>query len=356
MILSKNINKILIVKPLTKHSKDHRNQLYFFFNCKPKWYIAISEPNFGQKAELLADINQGEKSSIVVGRANNIFTFNNVLIFSAYSKDYGVEPWVFNGDSTFLLKDINLGTIESAAQNYFLINDKVIFTAYTNDYGAEWWETDGTPQGTKMIVDIFEGSGDGVFLMNANYKAYHQIENIVYFAGQNKEQNYELWKTDGTSEGTALVKNIVPDNENFNIPSFPTNFVTFKNEVYFTAANQLWKTNGNEEGTQLIYDMPFQEIIVMENYMLLISDYNLWFSDGTSDGTYLLRESQSFFGRDDKTIIALENIALFPSRDSEYGIELYLLYAMGKQPQYQPQCYLSFQQYLAYGTFLTFVR
>jgi len=285
--------------------------------------ITFPKPKFGQKAELLADINPGDKSSIVGGRANNIITFNDILLFSAYSKDYGVEPWVFNGETTFLLKDINLGPKESGAQNFLLLNNKIIFTAFTDDYGAEWWETDGTPEGTKMIVDIFEGNGDGVYLLNSSYKAYHQFEDVIYFAGQNQEYNFELWRTDGTKNGTFLIKNIAPDEENFNLPSLPFNFVTFKNEVYFIAANQLWKTNGTEEGTQLIYDMPFQEITVMNNQMLLISNYNLWTSNGTSDGTYLLKESQSFFGWDDKTITTLENIALFPSRDLEYGIELW---------------------------------
>lgn len=284
-------------------------------------FSAMSNLIYGQKAELLADINQGEKSSIVGKRANTIITFNDFLIFSAFSNNHGLEPWIFNGDTTFMLKDINPGLKSSDAQNYFLINDKVIFTAYNNDYGGEWWETDGTPEGTKIIADIFEGIGDGV-LINS-YQAYHQVENIIYFSGQNQEYNNELWKTDGTIEGTTLVKNIAPDNENSNIPSFPSNFVTFKNEVYFRAADKLWKTNGTEEGTQLIFDMPFNEIVVMKNHLLLMSENNLWVSDGTGDGTYLLKESQSLYNWDRKAISVLDDIALFSIRDLEHGAELW---------------------------------
>lgn len=298
--------------------KELRKQLLILLTLS-----AVLNLTYGQKAELLADINQGEKSSIVGGRANNIITFKDFLIFSAFSNTHGVEPWIFNGDTTFMIKDINPGLQSSDAQNYFLLNNKVVFTAYSKDFGAEWWETDGTPEGTKMIIDIFEGTGDGVFLLNSNFIAYHQVENSIYFAGQNKEQNYELWKTDGTSEGTILVKNIAPDNEDFNLPSFPVNFVTFKNEVYFRAANKLWKTDGTDNGTQLIFDIAFQEIAVLNDYMLLISDYDLWVSDGTDAGTYLLKESESLFGRDDKTIITLDDIALLPIRDPEYGIEIW---------------------------------
>jgi len=60
----------------------------------------------------------------------------------------------------------------------------------------------------------------------------------------------ELWRTDGTPEGTEMVKDINPGTEQ----SYPSHFTPYNWKLYFTASdgdfgNHLWMTDGTEAGT-----------------------------------------------------------------------------------------------------------
>jgi ELWxxDGT repeat protein len=65
--------------------------------------------------------------------------------------------------------------------------------------------------------------------------------------------NMELWRTDGTPEGTELVKDLAPETEE---GSNPRAFTVWKDTLYFLASpkdlgGSLWSTDGTPEGTVL---------------------------------------------------------------------------------------------------------
>jgi ELWxxDGT repeat protein len=69
----------------------------------------------------------------------------------------------------------------------------------------------------------------------------------------------ELWKTDGTDAGTAMVKDINPGGD-----SSPSELTVFNDMVYFRASDgtgmgmhgsELWKSDGTEAGTELVKDI-----------------------------------------------------------------------------------------------------
>jgi ELWxxDGT repeat protein len=78
------------------------------------------------------------------------------------------------------------------------------------------WSTDGTPAGTRLVKDIGPGTTGGVFAAAAvGRDGYHSpgavtVGNRVYFAANDGTRGYELWKTDGTTAGTVLVKDLFP--------------------------------------------------------------------------------------------------------------------------------------------------
>ncbi len=57
----------------------------------------------------------------------------------------------------------------------------------------------------------------------------------VFFIGGDFTNGYELWKSDGTTAGTKMVKDIFPGNDG----SSPYNLFVYKNEVYFGALTPL---------------------------------------------------------------------------------------------------------------------
>ena len=76
--------------------------------------------------------------------------------------------------------------------------------------GRELWATDGTDAGTAMVKDIWPGSGSGAFTAFANVDFWTIFNDKMYFTANDGTNGQELWATDGTDAGTAMVKNINP--------------------------------------------------------------------------------------------------------------------------------------------------
>jgi ELWxxDGT repeat protein len=79
---------------------------------------------------------------------------------------------------------------------------------------------------------------------------------MVLFAATDGISGTELWRSDGTSAGTVLVKDINPGAAD----SFPTGFFNWNGSVYFSAIDslsgrELWKTDGTVAGTMRVKDI-----------------------------------------------------------------------------------------------------
>ena len=66
--------------------------------------------------------------------------------------------------------------------------------------GVELWKTDGTTSGTKIVKDINVGSGDA-FEWSLN-QYHHSIGDTLFFIADDGTHGIELWRTNGTSSGT----------------------------------------------------------------------------------------------------------------------------------------------------------
>ena len=99
-----------------------------------------------------------------------------------------------------MIKDIRQGSDGSDVTNFFSVGDQVYFTAYDDD-NLELWKTDGTEAGTAMVKDIYPGDDD-------IWKIIRAMDGILYFSAEDGSHGRELWKTDGTEAGTESVKDI----------------------------------------------------------------------------------------------------------------------------------------------------
>ena len=57
------------------------------------------------------------------------------------------------------------------------------------------------------------------------------INDKIYFSAYRTGYGSELWQSNGTMQGTILIKDLIPGSES----SFPTSFIEFKNDIYFSA-------------------------------------------------------------------------------------------------------------------------
>jgi ELWxxDGT repeat protein len=230
--------------------------------------------------QLLLDINPGGDDVMYgYGESNNIYgskptgfmEFNDKLYFAANDGENGRELWVTDGTAkgTQLLADINPGgngydANSSFARDFTEFNDKLYFSADDGENGDELWVTDGTAEGTQLLVDIYPGTkkydpnpyfgyGESFsYPAESNPNHLTEFNNKLYFTADDGENGSELWVTDGTAEGTQLLADIYPGLNN----SFPSDLTEFNNKLYFSADDgtrpKLWVTDGTSEGTQLV--------------------------------------------------------------------------------------------------------
>ena len=104
------------------------------------------------------------------------------------------------------------------------------------------------------------------------------FQNELYFYANSAEYGKELWKTNGTTNGTKLLKDIAPGIFSSIGSSFNRNPVVMGDHLYFWAndgnsGDQVWRTDGTTENTIRVTDHPgqFKSDIVSSGNQLSIS-------------------------------------------------------------------------------------
>lgn len=253
------------------------------------------------------------------------YSFLLPVFFAAFSFEYAAAQQIG------LVKNINvhdhLNDGESSRPQHFIeMNGKLYFVA-TQDgqgigntviWGTELWVTEGTDATTHLCADVDSGGYDGVFSKLCT------INNKLIFAGR-KNSAYRFWPlnivdsmsgieifaSDGTQAGTVLLKDIYPGYNSWSeqgMSSYPDIDGSYTDSIngklYFTATSpdegkELWVTDGTPVGTFLLKDIepgagtsdPFVLGAVNGKVLFVATapDYGreLWITDGTSAGTTL---------------------------------------------------------------------
>ncbi len=215
---------------------------------------------------LLKDLVTGSTNGIVnSGNPQTFVRVGGALFFQASDGKSGVDLWKTDGtaNGTVLVKHIASGNpsysgISPATllANMTEQNGLLYFTADTNGTGVELWRSDGTTGGTVMVRNINTNTpgnasydGSGVFSTGV-------VGSTSYFTGFDLEHGYELWKTDGTVAGTQLVKDINPGFYN----SLAGPFAVIGSTLFFAAndgvhGKELWVSDGTAAHTQMLLDI-----------------------------------------------------------------------------------------------------
>lgn len=172
------------------------------------------------------------------------------------------------------------------------------FAANDGITGSELWKTDGTTDGTVLVKDI-NPNGD------SKPGGFAPFKGAVFFAADDGVNGSELWKTDGSTAGTVLVKNI--NNTLVRASSYPGNFIIFNDELYFSAdgginGRELWKSDGTANGTIRVKDINIgsgdsnPENFIVSNGALYftaddgVSGTELWKTNGSASGTLRVKD------------------------------------------------------------------
>jgi ELWxxDGT repeat protein len=188
---------------------------------------------------------------------------NGIAYFARDDGNNGVELWKSDGTATgtVSVSDINVGVDGSFPLERVNVNGTLFFSAFDNTSGYELWNSSGG--GAFLVKDIIVGDGSS---------GPHDLTNVngrLFFVADDKAASEidtvspKLWISDGTDGGTTVVKDPTKDIINFSFlegPIDPTKLIGVGNILFFEAGafetgRELWRSDGTESGTFLVKDI-----------------------------------------------------------------------------------------------------
>lgn len=265
-------------------------------------------------------------------------------LFFRATDSTGAELWRSDGtpSGTYRLKDINGGSGSSYPSGLTPFGSKLLFGAVDPTAGLEPFTSDGTTGGTSIVKDIYPASYG---LQTNGNKTFGVLQNgIALFTASDPGGEYRLYKTDGTSPNTVLLKDIFPGDR-----AFPTEFTTFGDLVFFVASDattgrELWKSNGTPTGTDRVKDINAQvvngvnlgstpqNLTVAGGKLFFVANdglngQQLWVNDGTSTGTTMPRlinpAGSALPGFLQNRLVAVGSSVYFAATNNVNGVELW---------------------------------
>jgi ELWxxDGT repeat protein len=175
-------------------------------------------------------------------------------------------------------------------------------------FGRSLWTTDGTADGTYAIVpDLGESVTSSAAVMGG----------YVYFATGSSDGSAKLWKSEGTFDGTVVVKPL---------PATPSMFTATGRKLFFVASGQLWITDATDAGTRALPATPAAGTLtaVRDGVVFRATDSvngaEPWGSDGTAEGTHLLRDIRTgAIGSNPAILTPVDGVAYFAALDDSHG-------------------------------------
>ena len=286
---------------------------YVYFQVNNWWEVWRSDGTAAGTIELMTSWNpKGEFTDV-----------GGVLYFT----DWFAGLWRSDGTPA--------GTVALGAGGYSLMN--VAGTLYFRGAAdGELWTRDVSGSGVSSQVTDLDPTGEAMPLADHPWW-FTGVGTHLYFVATDGQHGRRLYRSDGTSSGTALVG--VP--VTVTLPSSPGEFTVLGATTFFTAddgthGSELWATDGTTAGTALVRDVRSgvagsapAELVSAGGRLLFTADdgvhgRELWACDGTAAGTFLVADLQTAAnGHGPLALTAVGDGAYFVLDDAVHGAELW---------------------------------
>ena len=244
-----------------------------------------------------------------------------------------------SGDSLFVADEsrvsrllrLRAGTEPSYPNRLTASNGILYFTARVPGLGEELYRSDGTPEGTYLVKDINAGPADSGFNQPID------VNGTLYFWAVSGAPTPSggLWKTDGTAQGTVLVKSLRAFDKPINVGGT----IYFAGSGENDASTELWKSDGTPAGTVRVKDI-YSGTGLLDNsfpdyfqqlggaVLFVATDRaggrELWRSDGTAASTVRVKDIESGNGSSyPSALTPFDGSIYFFAQDSAAGIRLW---------------------------------
>jgi ELWxxDGT repeat protein len=271
---------------------------------------------------------------------------DDLIYFRLNSSMYGNELWVSDGTQggTKIVKDLCVGCSSAPRtkfQELFGHQGNVYFVAGNSFHGHELWRTGGTESATVMIYDAKKAGWNG----NPHVLAF--IDTTVIFVADGPGRKMSLWKTFNSSNTAEHIYNLTVSNENGGYISMQSDnkppAAANSKYLFFGSREgglgvELWRSDGTNQGTELVKDInvgvygSYPRDFVSFNDTVYFSAYTeetgreLWRTDGTEDGTYMLEDlTPGAFDSNPFGLIVAKKRLYFTAEHEKYGKEVFYI-------------------------------
>jgi ELWxxDGT repeat protein len=251
-----------------------------------------------------ADIARGSVSS----NPSSPAVMNGKLYFFGADAIAGTTLYSTDGSSSGI-STVASGVIDTLTEPMTVVNNNLYFVGNSSQTGREIWTSDGTTFGTALVKDISGDSTDGYYLGSVPSRKLISSGGKVYYFGtptNNGSTGTTLWSTDGTSAGTALVKDVCMS------PTASPYLFGAQGKLFFGASNcstsgqEPWVSDGTSAGTVILGNLntatngssfPTNFASLGSNiYFMAASDgsiYKMYKTDGISPPTAITSSTYS---------------------------------------------------------------
>ena len=289
--------------------------------------IAAILPLQSQTASLVEDLQAAPDAESRI--PHDVGTFGESALFQVFeSPSLGSQMWASDGTAS--------GTrpiLDAGEDRAFFIGTigRVIFLRS----GLSLWRSDGTRDGT------FRLRGPGTLQLGGGFDATGPLfafaGGSLYFVGCTDDLGCEIWRTDGTQEGTRIVQDLTPDRDSpireigvaggrvfvlleselrvvepqgtRLLLSFQQRGVDLwasaRNRLFFQVGNAVWATDGTTAGTHRLMesavpDSSWPMTAALGGLYFVASEsgrvWEIWKSDGTPRGTRRISDLPDHIG------------------------------------------------------------
>jgi len=267
-------------------------------------------------------------------------SMGGALYFTTFEEDERPGLWRSNGTTAGTQRLRHVGPKgltpvgSSGLSQLTVLNERLYFADWSSTTNPVLLHTGGT-------------AGDAVRVgasVTLSTQASHPIElpvhgGLLFFAGEDATRGIELWRTDGSEEGTVLVKDLRPGTSS----SKPAWFTSVGGDLYFVISDsaigrELWKTDGSEGGTVLVADIDnlagFGSVMkiagVLDGTVYFVADgattgTELWRVDGGApEGAVLVKDLRpGSAGSGPSTFAVVDGVLYFTADEGVSGRELW---------------------------------